>query len=93
VVAPVVSAKLEIRNSLGLHVRPATELAKLARRFQAAVRLKTAGGEIVDARSILELMTLGLEQGSQVEVDADGPDEAAALAAVCELINGGFGET
>jgi phosphocarrier protein len=83
---------LEIRNSLGLHVRPASELAKLAQRFSSRVRL-IAGGETVDARSVMGLMTLGLPQGSAVEVTAEGEDEAAALEAVCDLINRGFDET
>lgn len=83
---------LEIRNSQGLHVRPASELARLAMKFQAAIRL-TASGETVDARSVMGLMTLGLPQGSVVEVTAEGSDENEALAAIADLIDRGFDET
>jgi len=87
----VVSLTLEIRNSQGLHVRPASELAKLAQRFASAIHLH-ADGERVDAKSIMGLMTLGLPQGSPIQVTVDGSDESQAIAAVADLINRGFDE-
>jgi phosphocarrier protein len=87
----VVRRSLEIRNSLGLHVRPASELAKLAQRFSSRLQV-IAGGETVDARSVMGLMTLGLPQGSQLEITADGADETEALEALADLINRGFDE-
>lgn len=82
---------MEIRNSLGLHVRPASELAKLAQTFTCRIRL-VAGRDDVDARSVMGLMTLGLEQGAKFELRAEGDDDAAAVAALSELVERGFDE-
>lgn len=77
-----------VTDPIGLHARPAAEVVKTAARHQARVRLEL-GGKTADARSIVQLLGLGVRQGSVVTVTAEGADEAAALAAVLEVLQRG----
>ena len=80
-----------IVNPLGMHARPAAQIVRAAASFAADVRLAKDGTE-VNGKSIMGVMMLAAECGSTVTVRADGPDESAAVTAICELIAGGFGE-
>lgn len=78
-------------NRAGMHARPAALVVKTAAQFQARVTL-SLGEKKADARSLLMLMGLGAKQGMDLAVEADGPDEAAALAAIRQLFAENFGE-
>jgi phosphocarrier protein len=80
-----------ISNSLGLHARPSAQLTQVASRFAAEVWI-TRNGRRVNAKSIMGVMMLAAGKGAVVTVDADGPDEQAALDAIATLIESGFGE-
>ena len=82
-----VSRTVTLRNRDGLHARPAADFVKLASRFDAEV---TVNGK--DAHSLLGIMSLGLTRGMSVEIS--GPDERsrAAVDALADLIETGFGE-
>jgi phosphocarrier protein HPr len=80
-----------INNKLGLHARPSAQLTQVASRFASEVWISKAGRR-VNAKSIMGVMMLAAGQGSQVTIDTDGPDEAAALEAISRLIQSGFGE-
>nr|WP_276522317.1 phosphoenolpyruvate--protein phosphotransferase [Kallotenue papyrolyticum] len=80
-----------ISHPTGLHARPAGTLAELARRFQAAIRIHY-GSRSADAKSLIELLQLGVEHGAQVRISASGPDAEAALAALRDAISSGLGE-
>jgi phosphotransferase system HPr (HPr) family protein len=77
-----------VTDPIGLHARPAAEVVKTAARHQARVRLEL-GGKTADARSIVQLLGLGVRQGSVVTVTAEGADEAEALAAVLAVLQRG----
>lgn len=77
----------------GFHLRPAQLLTETAAPFTSSILLKKAGSSTeIDAKSILGLMSLGLETGQTVTVIADGNDETAAMAAVEQLFANNFGE-
>ncbi len=78
-------------NRLGLHARPSAKLTRLAGQFRSDVWL-TCKGRRVNAKSIMGVMMLAAARGSTLLVEAEGPDEAAAVAAVCELFAAGFDE-
>ncbi|MHB8053826.1 MAG: HPr family phosphocarrier protein [Candidatus Aminicenantales bacterium] len=82
---------VRIKNRLGLHARAAVKFVNLANRFAADVRIEKDGGD-VDGKSILGILTLAATQGSEITLHLDGEDEAAALRAIVELIDGRFGE-
>jgi phosphoenolpyruvate---glycerone phosphotransferase subunit DhaM len=84
---PVTSRSVTLINEDGLHARPAAEFVKLASTFPVKV---TVNGK--DAKSLLGIMSLGLTKGSDVEIASSDPDGAAAVTALAELIETGFGE-
>jgi phosphocarrier protein len=80
-----------IVNSLGLHARAAAKFVRLASAFTSQIRV-TRGSRTVDGKSILGLLLLAAARGTHVDIDAEGPDEAEALAAIGALIERGFEE-
>ncbi|WP_320171355.1 HPr family phosphocarrier protein [Maridesulfovibrio sp.] len=78
-------------NQLGLHARPAARLAQEAQGFEAEITVICEEQE-VDAKSILDLLTLAAAQGSKLELRANGCDAAAALDCLEELFKTRFGE-
>ena len=80
-----------ISNKLGLHARASAKLTKLAGGFASDVHL-SRNGRRVNAKSIMGVMMLAAGMGSEVEIEADGADEALALAAIVALIEDRFGE-
>ena len=83
---------LVIRNKLGLHARPATQLAQLSARYDAQIMLEI-GDKSADASSVLGLMLLEGQQGKSVTVNVTGPDAQQALDAVEALITQNFNES
>ena len=70
-------------------MRPANALVELANRFDCTVSIGN-GGESFDCKSMLSLMTLGAEDGSQWLVTADGEDAETALSTIAEFFESGF---
>jgi phosphocarrier protein len=84
-------AEALIVNKLGLHARPSAKITQLATRFRSEVWM-TKGARRINAKSIMGVMMLAAAKGSTIVVEADGPDEQEAVAALCELFASGFGE-
>jgi PTS hybrid protein len=82
-----VTARVTVRNPLGLHARPAALLARTVATLGVPV---TVDG--VDATSVLQLMSLGATGGHELVVAGQGEGAEAAVAAVVGLVEGGFGE-
>ncbi|MBN9479387.1 MAG: HPr family phosphocarrier protein [Bordetella sp.] len=89
--APSAQATLNICNQRGLHARASAKFVKLASEFQSEIRV-TRDGVTVDARSIMGLLMLGAGIGCGVEVQAEGPDAAEAVAALTDLVARRFDE-
>jgi phosphocarrier protein len=87
----MISRDFTISNKLGLHARPSAQLTQVASRFAAEIHV-ARGGRRVNAKSIMGVMMLAAGQGATVTVEAEGDDAEQALAAIGELIAGGFGE-
>lgn len=83
--------KLKIVNRLGLHARAAAKLVTLCSRFACDVAL-VANGRRANGRHFIAILLLSAGMGMQVSIEASGPDEAEAIAAVTRLISTGFGE-
>ena len=80
-----------LTNKMGLHARPSTQIATTASRFDADVHIGKDGVD-VDAKSVLELLMLAAECGSELTISATGADAKQAVAAIVELVEGRFGE-
>ncbi len=85
------SSNVVLKNKMGLHARPSTQIATTASRFQSEIRIMK-DDMAVDAKSVLELLMLAAECGSELQVSAEGSDAAAAVKAIVALIDGRFGE-
>jgi phosphocarrier protein NPr len=83
---------LVIRNKLGIHARPATQLAQLSAQYDAQIMLEI-GDKTADASSVLGLMLLEGQQGKSVIVSVTGTDAQQALDAVEALICQNFNES
>ena len=80
-----------IQNKLGLHTRAAAKLVDIAKKFESSIELSFRD-RLVDAKSIMSVITLGAQKDSIVNVLIDGPDEKAACAAIVKLADDKFGE-
>ncbi len=86
-------ARTVIRNSLGLHARPAMAFVELANAHACEVTVRRADGdEEVDGKSIMQMLLLAATAGTELEIACDGVDEGAAVAALVKLVDTGFDE-
>ena len=80
------SREIEIKNTAGLHARPASAFVHLAGGFQSEIELRRVGEESrYNAKSIIMLLALGLGQGERAVLTAHGPDEREAVEALAAL--------
>ena len=82
---------VQIVNRAGLHARPAAEFVKLAGQFTAEVWL-TKDGMDVNGKSILGVLMLAAEHGSEVTIRCEGTDANSAIEALSSLVSRGFEE-
>ncbi len=80
-----------IRNRLGLHARAAAKFVNMATRFSAHVQV-SRDGRTMDGKSIMGILLLAAGAGASIVITADGRDETAAVEALCQLVESGFGE-
>ncbi len=80
-----------VRNCLGLHMRPVMRFVDLASQFQSRILVKRSG-RAVDGKNPMELMLLEATRGTELEIQADGPDAPGAVDALTALLKSGFGE-
>jgi phosphocarrier protein HPr len=88
----MIKSSITISNKLGLHARASAKLTKMAGGFKSELHL-SRNGRRVNAKSIMGVMMLAAGMGTEVEIEADGPDENDAMAALRALIAGRFGES
>jgi len=84
--------QLKIINAVGLHARPAAEFVKMASQFKCGLTIRnlTRGSVDVDAKSILSVLTLGVEKDHEIELTAEGEDELQAIQSLRDLIESDF---
>ncbi len=70
-----------VKNTHGLHARPAAIFVQIANKFDSAVKIER-DGEVVDGKSIIAVLSLGIAKGTKVRLILEGDD---AKEAVCEL--------
>lgn len=74
----MVSEKIILKNEDGLHARPATEIAKNASKYNCTIKLEVQGTEY-NAKSVLNIMSAGIKNNTQIKIICDGMDEEQAL--------------
>lgn len=88
----MVSKTTVVKNPSGIHARPASLFVQEASKYESSITVGMVGGDAKDAKSILMVMSLGMACGCEIEIAADGADEAAAVDALVALIESGCGE-
>lgn len=79
------SVEITVKNSSGLHARPAAQLADKAQQFSSKLMIHW-GGKRADIKSIISILAAGIKAGSLVTLEAEGSDEAEAASAIKEFI-------
>ncbi|MEG6586908.1 HPr family phosphocarrier protein [Dendrosporobacter sp. 1207_IL3150] len=87
----MVERELMLTNNAGLHARPAAQFVQKAAGFKSKIRI-TAGAKTIDGKSILSILSLGLNKGKTFILQADGQDEVECIAALEDLVQSKFGE-
>lgn len=85
------TASARIVNKKGLHARASAKIVEAAARFQSQITV-TKDGQSVDARSIMGLMMLAASLGTEIHIEAVGPDADQAIQAILALVEAKFGE-
>jgi phosphotransferase system HPr (HPr) family protein len=88
-------AKFVVSHPAGLHARPASVFVKTCNSFPCEIKVKnlTTNSALVNAKSVLAVLTLGVDSGHEILVSANGDKENDVLIAIKELIATNFGES
>ena len=81
----MLTRELTINNKSGLHARPASLWVQTASRFRSKIKIKREDS-VIDGKSILGILSLGLSTGSVFEILVEGEDETEAVAALEKLM-------
>jgi phosphocarrier protein len=87
----MIARTVTIRNRAGLHTRPAATIVKIAAQYRCEFFIEKDGFKI-NGKSIIGVMTLAAEQGSELTLEFDGSDEEEAATAIVDYFERGFDE-
>jgi phosphocarrier protein len=87
----MIQTQILINNKLGLHARASAKFTKLAGSFKSEIHVGR-NGRRVNAKSIMGVMMLAAGMGTEIQIEADGVDEQAAIDALRGLVDAKFGE-
>ncbi len=82
---------LEIKNKDGLRARPASMFVQAAGKFNSQILIER-GNKKINAKSIMGVLSLGVQRGEAIHLIANGEDERAAIEAMSKLVDEDFGE-
>jgi phosphotransferase system HPr (HPr) family protein len=85
------TAKVTVTNKLGLHLRAAAELVKVANKFKCSITIKS-GIQMVNVKSLMGLMTLAASKGCKLEIITEGEDSKEAVEAIQKIFINRFNE-
>ena len=87
----MVSNEVTVKNSVGLHARPATFFIQRANEFKASIWVEKDERR-VNAKSLLGVLSLGIVKGTNISIIEDGSDEEDSVKTLVELIESNFSE-
>ena len=87
----MISRSVTIKNSVGLHARPATFFIQRANTYKSSIWIEKDDRK-VNAKSLLGVLSLGIAKDMTVTLIAEGQDENAAISGLVDLIDSGFSE-
>ena len=80
----MIKEKIVVKNPIGIHLRPAGEIAEAAIKFKKCDIYLSSDGRSVNGKSLLSILSLGIKQDATFEIVCDGEDEEAAMKAILE---------
>jgi phosphocarrier protein len=87
----MIEETVTIKNKAGMHTRPAATIVKMAAKYKCDFYI-TKDGLHINGKSIIGVMTLAAEMGSQVTLTFEGEDEKEASKEIVDYFNRGFDE-
>lgn len=87
----MISSNVTVKNSVGLHARPATFFIQKANSYKSSIWVER-GDRRVNAKSLLGVLSLGIVRDMEITLIADGADEQEALDGLSALVETGFNE-
>lgn len=84
---PVIKKKLIVNNKQGLHARPAALFVQIANKFDSRITVRRDEEE-VNGKSIMGILMLGAEKGSEILIEADGHDAHIAIVELERIVTG-----
>jgi len=89
-----VSSEVTVTNAVGLHARPAAQFVKTAASFKCKISVEnlTKQSAPVNAKSLLSVLSIGVQKDDRIRITVDGENEQTAMDAILELVNKNFGE-
>ncbi|MBM3246891.1 MAG: HPr family phosphocarrier protein [Candidatus Omnitrophica bacterium] len=82
----LIKKKIVIRNKQGLHARPAALFVQVANKFDSRITLKRDKEE-VNGKSIMGILMLGAEKGSEITIEIEGDDASSAIAELEKIVS------
>lgn len=73
-----IEKQITVKKSKGLHARPATLFVQIANKFNSAIKVQS-GKDLVDGKSIIAILSLGISKGKKIKVDIQGEDAREAF--------------
>lgn len=83
---PLVKKKVIVKNKQGLHARPAALFVQIANKYDSRITVKRDEEEI-NGKSIMGILMLGAEKGSEIVIEAEGEDAQKAIAELENFIS------
>jgi len=90
--ADMAQTELEVKNAHGLHARPAALFVQKASQFSSSIILRnlSRGSKEANAKSIMDVLMAGVDQGARIELVAEGEDAERAVEALTDLVRSGL---
>ena len=80
----MITQEITLKNEEGLHARPATEISKIANQYSCSVKFDVQGKEY-NAKSVLNIMSAGIKNNTQIKIICDGVDENKAIVEIVKV--------
>ena len=78
----MVKEKVLVKNPIGVHLRPAGDIAEAAIKYKKCEVYLASGGRTVNGKRLLSILSLGIKQNTEFEIICDGEDEEAAMKSI-----------
>lgn len=82
----MVSEKVKIDSTLGIHLRPAAAMCNEAVKYSSVIEFSNGTNKTANAKSVISILSAGVKCGDEIEVTASGEDEQEALLAVIKVL-------